>query len=288
MLRQGTLALGEDAVARCRSHVLARLGATDVREQPFYHLFIEEIFPSDFYTALRAHMLECKGCETVDDRAQDSATFMNRRHSLFASEHDVAAGVRAVFTDPEVKLALVRKFYAANCSDLVPRLVIHEEFEYFFTQAERFQNIHLDIPPKFLSFVFYIPTAPMSAEDSAANATILYDKALQPHRSARFVANSACIFAPHFYSYHGFATTQPRDVMVLFYVDPDELARWRGVRQAGLDVPPFAGLRDCMERKLRRYPVLEYGSGEAKLLRERADCLVNAPQGRVLRPDQAL
>jgi hypothetical protein len=268
--------------------VLARLGAIEVREHPFHHLFIEQIFPPDFYAALRIHMLECKHGEAVADRAQDSAAFVNRRHSLFASEHVVATWVRAVFMDAEVKLGLLRKFYAADCAELAARLVIHEEFEYFFTPAERVQNIHLDIPPKFLSFVFYIPTAPMTAEEAAANATILYDKALQPRRSARFVANSACIFAPHFYSYHGFATTRPRDVMVLFYVDPDELARWRGVRQAGLDVPPFAGLHDCIERKLRLYPVLEYGSGEAKLLRERADCLVNAPQGRVLRPDQAL
>jgi hypothetical protein len=286
-MHQGTLALREDAVARCRSHVLARLGATEVREQPFYHVFIEEIFPADFYTAMRAHMLECKHRETVADRAQDSATFVNRRHSLFASEHDVAADVRAVFTDPEVKLALLRKFYAANCSELVARLVIHEEFEYFFTQAERFQNIHLDIPPKFLSFVFYIPTVPMSAKEVAANATILYDKALQPHRSARFVANSVCIFAPHFYSYHGFATTRSRDAMVLFYVGPGELQRWREVRQNGLDVPPFTGLLDCIEQRLQAYPLIEYARDETKLLRERAACLVNASLGRVLRSGQA-
>src|SRR5262249_11748917 len=150
----------------------------------------------------------------VQDRLQDSAAFVNRRHRLFTSENGVTACVRAVFSDPEVKVALLRKFYAVPSRALADTLVIHEEFEYVFTQAERFQTIHLDIPPKFLSFVFYIPTMPMTPEDAAANATVLYDKALEPHHRAQFEANSVCIFAPHFYSYHGFASTRDRDALV--------------------------------------------------------------------------
>jgi hypothetical protein len=193
-----------------------------------------------------------------------------------------------VFSDPEVKLALLRKFYIEPSAELAASLVIHREFEYVFTQAGRFQTIHLDIPPKFLSFVFYIPTEPLAPEDAAANATILYDKTLRPHHSARFEANSVCIFAPHFSSYHGFASTRDRDALVLFYIDPAELERYAAMRDAGHDeATPFTGLLDGMERKLRRHPLIEYGRDEARLLRERAACRVNAPNGRVIRQDPA-
>src|SRR5262249_23605761 len=162
-------------------------------------LFIDEIWPADFYAAMRAHMLECKHGFATEDRPQDSAAFVNRRCNLFANEHEVALCIRAVFTDLEIMLALLRKFYINPSRELAQRLVIHQEFEYFFTQAGRFQNVHVDIPPKYLSFVFYVPTAPMAPEQAAANATILYDKNLHPHHCARFEANSLCIFAPHYY-----------------------------------------------------------------------------------------
>src|SRR5262249_51884949 len=109
----------------------------------------------------------------------------------------------------------------------------------------------------------------------------LYDKSLVAHYRARFEPNSVCIFAPHFYSYHGFASTLERDVLVLFYVNRGELLKWRAVRQAGKDEPPFAGLLDCIEGRLRQHPLMELGEDHERLVRERAACLVNAPQGRV-------
>jgi hypothetical protein len=271
---------------RLRSHVLSRIQETEVGRDPFYHLFIERIFPPDFYEAIRAHMLECKSSRQLQDRNQDSTAFTNKRYNLFASEDELAARLRALFSDPDVKLALLRKFFVSPSRELADALSIHEEFEYFFTKAGRVQNIHLDIPPKFLSFVFYIPSEPMTAEQAERNATILYDKSLVPHYRARFEANSVCVFAPHFSTYHGFSSTLDRDVLVLFYVNGAELLTWRRVRQEGKDEPPFSGLLDCIERKLRLYPLLEFDGEEGKLARERAACLVNAPQGRVLRPDQ--
>src|SRR5262249_50039908 len=229
---------------------------------------------------------DCKADAAVEDRVQDSAAFANRRHNLFASADQVAVFVRSVFSDPAVKLALLAKFYAMPSPELAESLVIHEEFEYVFTRARRFQTIHVDIPPKYLSFVFYLPEASMTPEDAADNATILYDKSLRPQHRAPFEANSACVFAPHFSSYHGFASTRDRDVLVMFYVEPRELARYATMREAGLDeMAPFTGLLDGIERKLRRHSLIEYGHDAARLVRERATCLVNAPNGRVMRPD---
>jgi len=273
-------------VARCRAHVLERIEAAVVAEAPFHYLFIDRIWPPDFYAAMRAHMMQCKDRTAVADRHQDSSAFVNRRHNLFAAEDDVSIGVRAVFSDAEVRLALLRKFYVASLDELAAGLAIHHEFEYVFTRAGRSQTIHLDIPPKFLSFVFYIPTVAMTPEEAAANATILYDKALRPHHCARFEANSLCIFAPHFHSYHGFDSTRDRDVLVMFYIDPAGLERYAAMRDAGLDdMAPFAGFRDEIGRKLRRHPLIEYGRDASRLTRERSACLINAANGRVVRPD---
>jgi hypothetical protein len=88
---------------------------------------------------------------------------------------------------------------------------------------------------------------------------------------------------PHFYTYHGFCSTIDRDVMVMFYVNRDAMKKWKGLRQDDKDTPPFTGLLDAIEGKLRSHPLIEY-DGEQKIVSERAACRVNAPRGRVVRP----
>jgi hypothetical protein len=156
------------------------------------------------------------------------------------------------------------------------------EFEYFYTKASRFQNIHVDIPPKFMSFVFYVPEFPVTPDQELENATILYDKSLVPHHKARFKSNSVCVFVPHYYSYHGFASTIDRDVLVMFYVNQEELNLWQTTRQQHGESPPFTILLDAIMRKLRAWPLIEYGADDRKILEERDACRVNAPQGRVM------
>ena len=148
---------------------------------------------------------------------------------------------------------------------------IHSEFEFFFTKAGRFQNIHIDIPPKFMSFVFYVPEFPVPAAEEERNATILYDKSLTAHYPARFRANSVCVFVPHFYSYHGFSSTIDRDVLVMFYVNPDELRKWQELRREKNEEPPFTGLLDAVEAKLRLHPLIEFGAASK-------GCLPNGPR----------
>jgi hypothetical protein len=266
----------------CRSHVLARLSEAAMGVEPFYHTFIDRIFPPHFYDAVRAHMLSCKYSDSVQDRHQDNPGFLNKRYNLVGNTHEVVECLRAIFSDPDVRQALLKRFYISPSRELADKLSIHDEFEYFFTKAGRFQNIHIDIPPKFMSFVFYIPELPASPQDEERNATILYDKSLTPHYPARFRANSVCVFVPHFYSYHGFSSTIDRDVLVMFYVNREELEKWRNLRQDDKDSPPFTGLLDAVEGKLRSHPLIEYGLDNQRLLAERSACRVNAPRGRVL------
>ncbi len=276
----GRLTIAGDATA----HVLRRVRDAVLQTTPFAHLYIEQIFPDGLYAALRGHMLAAKHGAATADRLQDNPAFVNKRFSLAASDAPVVRQVRSIFGNPQVKRALLARFFREAPSELVDRLEIHEEFEFLFTKAGRFQNIHVDIPPKFLSFVFYIPEHPMqTAREEEENATILYDGELEPQYCARFRSNSVCIFAPHFQSYHGFHSTRDRDVLVMFYVDPPELLSWRKLSLA-VEKPPFDGVRDAIERKLRRYPLIEYAAGEEALTAARRACRINGPQGRVLAP----
>ena len=267
---------------RHRDHVISKIRGAAVNFEPFGHSFIEQIFPDDLYAQIRAHKLRCKHGDELLDRKQDNPAFRNKRFNLADSAEPVVLQMRRLFEDPAIKLELLRLLYLNPSADLADALSIHGEFEYFFTQAGRFQNIHVDIPPKYLSFVFYIPDVPVSPEEEERNATVIYDKDLSPHYAARYRPNSVCVFAPHYYSYHGFASTIDRDVLVMFYVNREALADWRKWTKSMKDEAPFTGILDAIERKLRLHPLIEYGEDPERLLRERAECRINAPQGRIL------
>lgn len=267
---------------RCIQHVLARIRETVVGRQPFFHAFIENIFPEDIYEDIRQHMLAHKRGGQLQDRSQDNAAFKNRRYNMFEGTDRISMLIKGVFSDEAVKTAIASHFYVGPTPEFCASLRIHEEFEYVFTPKDRFQNIHVDIPPKFISFVFYIPEGELTDDEIEKNATILYDKTLTPQYRARFQANSVCVFVPHYYSYHGFSSTIERDALVMFYVNDEEFDAWRALRAEGKDSPPFSGLLDAIESKLHRHPLIEYGLDDDKIKSERQRCLVNAPQGRVM------
>jgi len=87
----------EERYARCRSHVLSRIEGAAVGVQPFYHTFIDGIFPADFYEAVRAHMLSVKHTDKVHDRHQDNPAFMNKRYNLVESTDEVVQCIRGIF-----------------------------------------------------------------------------------------------------------------------------------------------------------------------------------------------
>lgn len=260
--------------------MLRRFAEAKIGEEPFYHSYIERVFPEDFYRQLRAHMLALKHGPKHEARTQDNAAFVTDRYNLVECADLPVRQLRAIFEDPEIKRTILSKYYLAPSDGLIDNSHIHEEFEYIFCAANRFQNIHVDIPPKVASFVFYLPEHEVSEEEELKNATVLYDKNLEPKYGARFRANSACTFVSHFYSYHGFASVSERDVLLMFYIHEGEMEQWRKLRQQ--DSPPFTGILDAIEAKVRRHPLREYGTSDQRLAAERAACRINAPKGRVL------
>lgn len=276
--------LDERKLTEFKEYVIQAVERAEPGLEPFRSLFIEHIFPEELHKAIKARMFQHKYNSTLIDRTQDSEKFVNKRFSLVQNEDVETQYIRAIFSDNAVKATLLRKFYLDVTPSLIDSLQIHEEFEYVYTAAGQFQNIHIDIPPKFLSFVFYFPEFEVGEDAELKNATVFYDRSLEPHYVSRYRPNSVGIFAPHFYSYHGFSSTIDRQVLVMFYVSPTEMDHW--VKTRGVEAPPFEAIRSVVSRKLEHYPLIEYGRDPVARKIEHDACLVNAPRGRVMRENQ--
>ena len=265
-----------------KSHILNKIESHSVGQEPFYHIYIENIFPMDLYEAIKERMLHYKYSDELQSRQQDSSKFVNNRYNLANNDDIETQYIRALFSDKDIKNAFLQKFYCAPTSGLAELIKIHtQEFEFMYTKADRFQNIHVDIPPKFMSLVFYIPENQPDKDEEERNATVLYDKSLKPQYNAKYKANSLCIFVPHFYSYHGFSSTIDREVLIMFYINEEERKKWKKVRNTDNDIAPYDTIKDCIKNKLEKYPLIEYEQLE-KIIIEKNQCLINAPQGRVL------
>jgi hypothetical protein len=264
-----------------KQYILRMVRSSSVIKEPYYHLYIDGVFPAELYTSLKQRMLEYKYGGKLQDRHQDSKQFINSRYSLVENKELEVLYLRALFSDPDIKRAFLEKFYVDANDELVSGLKIHHEFEFMYTKAGRFQNIHVDIPSKFLSFVFYFPENEVDADTADHNGTVVYDKNLKPHHSAKYTDNSLCIFAPHFYSYHGFSSTIDREVLVMFYIHEVEQAKWQALRRTKEDIAPYTLIKNATEDKLIRYPIFEFAD-EGKIAVEKEACLINAPQGRVM------
>jgi len=280
----GFLSYSDEKLAEYKQYVLARAAETPVGTEPYYHMYVENIFPDELYSAIERRMLYYRNHKKVKQRTQDNKGFVNRRFNLRNTPDAETRYIRGIFNDPDVKRAFLGKFFVETPDELVNPTRIHEEeFEYVYTAPGRFQNIHTDIPPKCLSFVFYIPGREVSEDEADRNGTILYDKNLTPQSKAKYRPNSVGIFAQHFHSYHGFATTTERPALVMFYVHEGMERDWVAIRAD--EKPPFDDFKNQTRAKLERFPLREYGRDSAALDRAYAECRINAPSGRVMVED---
>jgi len=263
------------------SWILERIQAAQTNFDPFGHLYIQNVFPNDLYESILARSRFYKKSGQLQRRTQDSKLYVNNRVNLIDNDDHETHILRRVFESASIKRALLEKFYSDVDDAAVDALSIHSEFEYVFTAAGLFQNIHVDIPAKYLSLVFYLPDGELSEEEQRKNATVLYDRELNPSHRALYAANSVCVFAPHYYSYHGFSTTVERTSLVLFYVDRELLARYNSRRHLLMASHLKAFKRD-VDEKLSHHTLIEYGEDPLRLSREREACMINAREGRVM------
>lgn len=263
--------------------ILNKICESKIDKYPFYHMYIENIFPDEMYDDLEKKSKMLNNSQYATTREQDNKNFVNKRVSLINIENNL----KNIFENKEIKLALLKKFYI-NPEKFIDKISIHDdEFEFVYTEANMFQNIHTDIPAKFLSMVFYIPYERISAQEELNNGTILYDSELNPIKKVRYVKNSLCIFAPNFNSYHGFDTTIPRASLIMFYVDKELLKTHenniKNIRKLkNYEKFEIQIFKRNIYNKLTFANLIEY-SADKNIDDEYTNCKINSPLGRIIK-----
>lgn len=260
-----------------KNHVFNTINNSSVDFDPFGHLYIENIFPQELYNIVKDKAYYYKYNKNLKARTQDNKNFVNKKYNLFEDQDIETQYIRNIFSSPEIKNLILNKFFMNVSENLVNDIEIHKEFEYTFTEKNKFQNIHVDIPPKFLSFVFYFPEKELDDNTQKLNSTILYDKNLKPFYKAKFKDNSVCIFAPHLYSYHGFNTTIDRAALVMFYINKSFYNFHDEQMKKKSSIETF---KNVIVEKLKKYSLIEYKN--LNMNQEYDQCKINAPEGRVL------
>jgi hypothetical protein len=266
-----------------KDYVLDKIETVDINTYPFYNLYIQDIFPEDFYKRLKDKMLYYKYNETLQNRNWDNPNFMNKKFHLTDVDDWEISQVKEVFDDPDIKGALMKKFYFDTYSG---EITFNQDMQFVFTDGGRFQKIHTDIPAQFISINFYLPEDDLTDQQELDNGTILYDKELNPCKIVRYRGNSVSFFAPHFYSYHGFNTTiKNRNTLLFFYAQKDLIERFydNSKNQNGEQNPDK--FKDVIQWKISKYRLIEYGLDDleflTKIIKEKGDCKVNTLNGRV-------
>jgi hypothetical protein len=69
-----------------RDHVIGRIEATPVGQEPFEHLYVEEVFPADFYAELQRQMIADRGYRRLNQTGRVSERYSSARLCLFPGD----------------------------------------------------------------------------------------------------------------------------------------------------------------------------------------------------------
>lgn len=71
-----------------RLHVIYKVLNAPVQRFPFPHIYVEDVFPADFYAQIRQHMIEDAGYTRLIDSGRVTGAYSGARYSLFPYELD--------------------------------------------------------------------------------------------------------------------------------------------------------------------------------------------------------
>ena len=108
-----------DLSARALEHLLGRVAKTPAIDEPFSHIFLEEVFPQDLYQRLLLSFPDLKLYNTAAERHYGNGGFTRSMFQLTAShlamlprpQRELWAGVAAALTAPELKQAVFAKLH---------------------------------------------------------------------------------------------------------------------------------------------------------------------------------
>src|SRR5260370_34167493 len=112
------VASGKEIAGRVLEHLLGRIDATPALQEPFSHIYLEEVFPADVYEQLlsnlpnpewytHAHERYAQG----DNDTVRSMYALSRENlaALSPTQQELFGGVASALTAPEVKRAMYTK-----------------------------------------------------------------------------------------------------------------------------------------------------------------------------------
>jgi hypothetical protein len=267
-----------------KAHLLNVLASTETNVEPFWTLEVGDVLHPELYAALDNVRRKRRGTQSVTTREEYSTDKMAVRYSFARAPEKPVRHVRALFSDDDVKRAILERFFTTVDGRLLDEVCIWDHaFEFTFSPPGKAQHTHVDWPTKFVSLIIYFPDEVLGTDEQLANATMFYDRDLVAQPIARFAPNRAAMFAAHFESYHGFSTTRDRDALVVFYLNTRVMDAWRN-GDAEAAEPTVEAFKDAVQRKMTEYPLREFPtSADVQASRERS--LIDTAYGQITPAD---
>ncbi len=180
-----------------KAHTIAKLAAAKVNSSPFPHIFVDGIFPTDFYAEMQARKLPDASYDRLVDTGRVGRGYSSARLCYMPSEEGTSAKSGneafwqeffATYNDGELLQAFAGVFRdymlqieqaarAANGFDAASPLAVHTEI-FLMRDKEGYElKPHTDAASKLISALFYLPSD-LSAIHLGTSLYIPKDKTL--------------------------------------------------------------------------------------------------------------
>lgn len=151
-------------------HVLRRIADAEMHEHPYAHIYVENVFPSDFYAALRANWPDSSSLSSIGDTGRVAkGSYAERFVMPFnQAEVDKLQGARRHFWTEFASWMHTQRFLSAMIDKFVPYIkerlgddLVKCGFDSDSLLVRDLTNYsigpHTDSPRRLLSALFYCP-----------------------------------------------------------------------------------------------------------------------------------
>jgi hypothetical protein len=109
----------KDICSRALNHLLQRIAKTPAIDEPFSHIYLEEVFPKDLYQRVLSLLPDPKLYAAANERHYNNDGFTRSVYQLTpaqlsilpANQRELWAGLAAAMTSPQLKRAVFAKLY---------------------------------------------------------------------------------------------------------------------------------------------------------------------------------
>jgi hypothetical protein len=154
-------------------HLAYKIGNARIRPYPFPHIYIQDVFPADFYTDFITNL------PAESDYSFGKSSYHGRRFADPAKD----ATIQSLATPEFLKIA-ISPFRDSIGQKFGIKPIVHTDLRLIRDQENYSIGPHTDAPWKILSFLFYLPS----------------DDSLKEHGTSIYLPNDPtfrCVGGPH-------------------------------------------------------------------------------------------